>query len=127
VRFVGVSHEVARLGGVNVKRMRFSAYVLSAFICGIGGILLAASIGGNDPEATSLYLLPAFAAVFLGSVIGRHAQYNALGTLAAIYFLVTGIVGLQLFGLVGWIESAFYGAALVAAVSVSHFVRRAAR
>jgi ribose transport system permease protein len=123
IRFVGENREVARLSGVNVKRIRFGTYVVSAFLCGLGGVLLAASVGGNDPSAASSYLLPAFAATFLGTVLGRSGRYTPLGSLIAIYFLVTGIVGLELLGYTGWVSSVFYGVSLLLAVSLSHYVR----
>ncbi len=36
-----------------------------------------------------------------------------------MYFLITGITGLQALGLVGWVEDVFYGGALVLAVALS--------
>jgi ribose transport system permease protein len=42
----------------------------------------------------------------------------------AIYFLQTGIVGLQLAGFSGWIQDVFYGGSLVLAVTISTLVRR---
>jgi hypothetical protein len=44
-----------------------------------------------------------------------------------IYFLETGIIGLQLLGYSGWVQDAFYGAGLVAAVTVAHLVRNRTR
>ena len=46
--------------------------------------------------------------------------------MVAIYFLVTGIVGLQLLGYTGWVSDVFYGAALIIAVIVSTLTRRRA-
>ena len=54
----------------------------------------------------------------------QPGRFNPLGTLIGIYFLATGILGLQLLGLGGWIEDVFYGAALVLAVIVSTVTRR---
>jgi ribose transport system permease protein len=41
--------------------------------------------------------------------------------------LETGIIGLQLLGYSGWVQDAFYGGGLVAAVSVAHLVRNRTR
>ena len=41
----------------------------------------------------------------------------------AIYFLTTGIFGLQLLGFSGWIQNVFYGAGLVVAVTLAKVVR----
>jgi ribose transport system permease protein len=45
----------------------------------------------------------------------------------AIYFLITGITGLNLLGLTGWVQDAFYGAALIVAVTLSTVVRKRVR
>lgn len=122
--FVGSSRDVARLAGINVNRIRFGAYVAGAFIAGLAGVLLAATLGGYDPNTSNNYLLPAFAAVFLGTAVIQPGRFNPLGSFVAVYFLQTGIVGLQLAGLTGWVENVFYGGALVLAVSATTLIRR---
>jgi ribose transport system permease protein len=122
--FVGANREVARLAGVAVGRIRLGAYVAGAVLAGIGGVILVASVGGFDSTAAPNYLLPTFAAAFLGTAVIRPGRFNPIGTLVGIYFLATGILGLELLGYNGWIENAFYGAALIVAVSVATLVRR---
>lgn len=120
--FVGSSREVARLAGVNVDRIRFGAYVASALICGVAGVLLTSSLGGFDPNSSTQYLLPAFASVFLGTAVIQPGRFNPIGTVVAVYFLQTGIVGLELLGLTGWVEDVFYGGALVIAISAATLI-----
>lgn len=126
--FVGSGREVARLAGINVRRIRFGSYVASGLLCGIGGVIVTATLGGYDPNASTTYLLPAFAAVFLGTAAIQPGKFNPIGTLIGVYFLQTGIVGLQLQGLTGWISSVFYGGTLVLAVAITTLIqKRAAR
>lgn len=122
--FVGASREVARLAGIRVDRIRFLSYVASSTIAGIGGILMAAQLGGFDPTSSTVYLLPALSAVFLGTAVVQPGRANPLGTFIGVYFLATGIFGLQLFGLGGWIQQVFYGGVMVLAVAVASIVRR---
>lgn len=122
--FVGSSREVARLAGINVTRIRFGAYVASGLVSGVAGVLLSASLGGFDPNTSAQYLLPAFAAVFLGTSVIEPGKFNPIGALIAVYFLQTGIVGLELAGASGWVEDVFYGGALVVAVSATTLIRR---
>jgi ribose transport system permease protein len=124
--FVGSGREVARLAGINVNRIRFGAYVASGVLSGIGGVVVTATLGGYDPNISATYLLPAFAAVFLGTAAVQPGKFNPLGTLIGVYFLQTGIVGLQLMGLTGWVSSVFYGGTLVLAVSITTLVQRRA-
>jgi ribose transport system permease protein len=122
--FVGANREVARLAGVNVARLRFGSYVAGALIAGLAGVLLASTLSGFDPNTSGRYLLPAFAAVFLGTAVIQPGRFNPLGAFIAVYFLQTGIVGLQLAGLTGWVEYVFYGGALVLAIAVTTLIRQ---
>jgi ribose transport system permease protein len=67
--------------------------------------------------------LPAFAAAFLGATTILPGRFNALGCLVAVFFLVTGITGLQQLGAQTYVQSLFYGAALVVSVVLSYVVR----
>jgi ribose transport system permease protein len=127
VVFVGANREVARLAGINVDRVRAGSYIAASFIAGLAGILLVMTVGGFDPTASNTYLLPALAAVFLGTAIVTPGQFNPMGTFLGIYFLETGILGLQLLGYTGWVQDAFYGAGLVLAVTVATLVRTRSR
>ncbi|HEY0932553.1 MAG TPA: ABC transporter permease [Trebonia sp.] len=122
--FVGANREVARLAGVRVNRIRFGSFVFSGLISGLAGVLLAANVGGYDPSSSAESLLPALAATFLGSAILIPGRLNPIGAWIAVFFLETGIVGLQLLGLTGWISDVFFGGSLVVAVMISTFLLR---
>lgn len=124
MRFVGANREVSRLSGVRVNRLRLGGFVVAGLICGIGGVLSAAAAGGFDPNVSQSYLLPTFAATFLGTAVLFPGRFNPLGALVAIYFLATGILGLQLLGVASWVTSVFYGGGLVLAVSISTVLHR---
>ncbi len=121
---VGRGREVARLSGIRVGAVRWGALVCSALRAAFGGILYAGTSGAAGPSSGLELLLPAFAAAFLGATTIRPGRFNAWGTLIAVYFLVTGITGLQLMGAESYVQNLFYGAALILAVAFSQFVRR---
>jgi ribose transport system permease protein len=124
MRFVGASREVSRLSGVRVDRIRFGSFVFAGLLSGLGGVIASAAIGGYDASSIDSNLLPVFAAVFLSTAIFEPGRFNPLGTLVGIYFLATGILGLQLLGLATWISQVFYGGILVIAVTISTLLRR---
>lgn len=121
--FVGANREVARLAGINVNRIRFGSYLSAGVVAGLAGILLVATVGGVDPSGSATFLLPALAAVFLSTAIVLPGQFNPMGTFIGLYFLQTGILGLQLLGYTGWVQDAFYGGGLVTAVTLATLVR----
>lgn len=125
--FVGSNRDVARLAGIPVTRIRVGAYLSSALIASLGGIVIAMGLGGFNPGTAPTYLMPTFAAVFLGTVAVVPGRFNPIGMLVAAYFLLTGVFGLQLLGLAGWVTDVFYGVALVAAVTISYLLQRRIR
>ena len=122
--FVGRGRSVARLSGIRVVRLRWGAFVASGLISAFAGVLYAGTLGSADPTSGLSFLLPAFAAAFLGATTIMPGRFNPLGSIAAVYFLVTGITGLQLLGVQTFVQQLFYGGALVLAVALSQLARR---
>ncbi len=124
ILFVGSNREVARLAGIPVTYVRFGAYLTSGVLCGVAGVISAAGLGGFNATSAREFFLPAFAAVFLGTVAVTPGRFNPVGLFIAVYFLITGVFGLQLLGYQGWVTDVFYGGVLVAAVAASAFLQR---
>lgn len=122
--FAGRGRTVARLSGIRVARLRFVAFAVSGVISAFAGVLYVGTLGSADPTSGLSFLLPAFAAAFLGATTIQPGRFNPIGTIAAVYFLVTGITGLQLLGVQTFVQQLFYGGALVIAVALSQLARR---
>ena len=97
---------------------------VSGLVSAFAGVLYVGTLGSADPTSSLSFLLPAFAAAFLGATAIVPGRFNPWGTFVAVYFLVTGITGLQLLGLSGWIEQVFYGVSLILAVTLSRLAGR---
>lgn len=115
----GAGPDAARLAGVNTNRMVFSGLMASSISATVAGILVTAQLGAVSPTIGGSYLLPGFAAVFLGTTQIKVGRFNVWGTIVAIFLLATGEKGLQLVGGQGWVTDAFNGAALLLAVSLA--------
>jgi ribose transport system permease protein len=123
MRFVGSNREVSRLAGIRVDRIRFGAFVTAGLLSGLGGVVVAAGLGGFDPSSSITYLLPTVAAVYLGTAVVRPGLFNPIGALIGVYFLATGVLGLQELGLAGWVSDVFYGGTLIATVTFTTLLR----
>ena len=117
--FIGGNVNAARLAGIPVDRIRFGAFVASSTLAAMVGLVLVGQLGAMDPGIGPQYVLPPFAAAFLGSTAFTPGRFNALGTAVAVYLLVAGITGLQLMGVESWISDLFNGLALVIAVTLA--------
>jgi ribose transport system permease protein len=121
--FVGRGREVARLNGIAVDRVRLGALVMSAVMSAAAGILYAGVLGSADPYSGLNFLLPAFAAAFLGATTIQPGRFNPWGAVFAVYFLATGITGLAMLGIPLWVTNVFNGGALILAVTISQLTR----
>jgi ribose transport system permease protein len=121
--FVGRGREIARLSGIRVDRLRWGCFIVSGVMGAIAGILYVGTVAAADPNSGLSFLLPAFAAAFLGATSINPGRFNPWGTMISVYFLVTGITGLSILGVSTFIQDLFYGGALVVSVTLSQIVR----
>lgn len=124
--FTGQGREVARLNGIAVDRIRLVSFVISGIISSLAGVLYLGTSGAATPTSGTELLLPAFAATFLGATAIHVGRFNVGGTFIAVYFLITGVTGLEILGMPLQVTDVFYGAALIVAVLGSRLLGRAA-
>jgi ribose transport system permease protein len=120
----GGAREAARLAGVQTDRYVWGAMVASSTTAALAGVLLASQFGSTQSQSGAVYLLPAFAAAFLGATQFKR-RFNVWGTLLAVFVLQSGVKGLQLAGVgAAWVENLFFGAALIIAVGLSSYRKK---
>jgi ribose transport system permease protein len=117
----GGNSEAARLAGVRTSFVVVGSLVACGLITATAGVLTSSRIGNGDPSIGPEFLLPAFAAAFLGSTQFRRGRFNVWGAVIAVYALATGIKGLQLAGAPVWIPDLFNGVALLLAVGLAKY------
>lgn len=115
----GGNTDAARLSGVRTGTVIVLSLMAGGVLAAFAGLLLSASVATGDPTVGPSFLLPAFAAAFLGSTQFRNGRFNVLGTVVAVYVLATGVKGLQLAGAPVWIPELFNGVALLVAVAAN--------
>jgi ribose transport system permease protein len=122
----GFNKDATRLASVRTDRLQFACLLTSAMLAGITGIVLASNIGSGAPTAGNSYLLPAFAAVFLGATQFKNGRFNAWGTILAVILLGTLTTGLGLAKVPQWVQQFSTGVVLIGALALTGFqVRRA--
>jgi ribose transport system permease protein len=123
----GGNIDAARLAGVRTALVVVLSLVACGLIVAFAGALVSSRLATGDPTVGPAYLLPAYAAAFLGSTQFRGGRYNVWGTVVAVYVLATGVKGLQLAGAPVWIPDLFNGVALLLAVGMAKYQRAAGR
>ncbi len=120
----GFNADAAHLAGLRVASLKCISLIAAGCLSGFAGVVLAARLASATPAIGASYLLPAFAAVFLGATQFRDLRFNAWGTLVAVFMLGTGQYGLLLIGAPSWSPDVFQGLALIVAVGVTIFGSR---
>jgi ribose transport system permease protein len=116
---IGYEREVARLSGVKVASSQALSLMFCSLIAGIAGIAEAGILGAGSPDVGNSFLIPAYAAAFLGATQFRHGRFNPWGTVAAVLLLGTGDVGLLISSAPDWTTDVFQGAVLIVAVGLT--------
>jgi ribose/xylose/arabinose/galactoside ABC-type transport system permease subunit len=120
---IGGSRNAANLAGVPVRRYLFGAFVASGGIAAISGVMLAASQGTAVPGIADTFLLPAYAAAFLSTVILSTGRFHVWGTIAGGLFVVWVAQGLVLGGISYTWTDVINGVVLICAVAFSTALR----
>jgi ribose transport system permease protein len=121
---IGGGPEAARLAGVRTKTYVFAALTICAVVAAFAGVILTGTLSAGSPGVGGSYLLPAYAAAFLGATQIKPGRFNVLGALLAGYLLATGVKGLQLAGAESWVTEMFNGVVLILAVAFSRLEGR---
>jgi ribose/xylose/arabinose/galactoside ABC-type transport system permease subunit len=120
----GSNPSAALLAGVNVNGVVIGSYVISAVFAAFAGILTAANLGSADPGVTDSYLLPAYAAAFLSTVLFTRGRFHAWGAVAGGFAVVEISQGLVAGGVPFTWTELLNGVALLLAVTISTVIRR---
>jgi ribose transport system permease protein len=127
LRATGMGRDAARLSGVRTGRFLASSFVVGGVLAALAGVLFASRGGTAPPTLGPEFLLPAYAAAFLGATTIRPGFFNVGGTVIGVLLLAVGSDGLTLMGAQTWVTNVFNGIALMVAVSASVLVGRRRR
>ena len=123
---IGSNRAAARLAGMKVERQVIKSFVLGGTLASVSGIVLAANQGSAAPDIASSFLLPAFAAAFLSTVVFSNGRFTVPGTIIGGIFVVWVGIALVVGGLPPTWINVVNGLVLIGAVALST-VRRSRR
>jgi len=117
---MGGNRQAAKLSGINVKKYRYLAGMITAVFIAIGGILVSSRGSSAQVMCCDNYLMPSLAAVFVGRTVGGAGKVNAIGTLVGSALVSTLENGLTILAVPYYVLPAVKGAVLALALIAAY-------
>ena len=122
---VGGSEEAARLAGVQVDRVKITAYTVSGALSGFAGALVAAWLSAGQPLVGQAWELYAIASVVLGGTLLTGGAGTMLGSLAGVllFYTIQNVIN-QVGTLTSYTQQVVTGAFLIVVVAAQTYLTR---
>lgn len=122
---VGGNMEAARRAGINVDRIRVTVFMISSFMAGVGGIILASRLRSVATDAGGgNLLLNSIAAAVIGGTSLFGGRGKVISALLGALVIASVENGMGLLGLPSGIKFIVTGSVLLLAVLVDSISRR---
>ena len=121
---IGGASEVARLAGIQVKRVTLIVYTVCGTLAGLAGVVMSTRLDSSQPSGGLGYELDTIAAVVIGGASLSGGVGSIWGTLMGV--LTIGVLrnGLNLLGVSPFVQQIVIGGVIVLAVAVDSNKRR---
>lgn len=120
----GGNTEAAYLAGINVVKVRTSAYVWCGTLAGVGGVMLASRLQSGQPTAGIFYELTAIAAVVLGGASLFGGEGKLYKTVVGVFIMVVLANALNLANVHSYWQQVAVGVVIVAAAAADRLRHR---
>ena len=113
---IGGSEEVARLSGLDVKRIRVGVYAVAGFLAALAGVIVGSRLDSAQPSAGASDLLSVIAVVVIGGASLAGGAGSMLGTFIGL--LTIGVLrnGMGLLNVSPNLQPVVIGVAIIFAV-----------
>jgi len=124
IQAIGSNAEAARVSGVPVERVQLGAYVLGGCLAGLAGLVEAARQGSGNPTSAEGYELDVVTAVVVGGASLSGGEGRVSGTILGALLVAVLRNGLNLLGVEPFLQKAYIGVLIIAAVAFDQWARR---
>lgn len=124
---VGGNVETSRLAGIPVRKIRFSAYVMTGVLASLTGILMTARMGSAQPNVGTGFEMQVIAACVIGGVSLNGGAGSILGALLGSVFMAMITNGMTMIKVSAYWQQLVMGIVLVLACSLDQLRLRLKR
>ena len=119
---VGGNEEASRLSGINVKRTKYTTYLISSVLSGLAGVILLARVNSGQPKAGDGYEMDAITSVVIGGISMSGGQGNIAFVIAGV--LIMGVLsnGMMMLNIQDYVQQVVKGIVLLLAVAYDKYM-----
>lgn len=121
---VGGNEEASRLSGINVRRLKYTVYVISGVLAGIAGLVLLSRTNSGQPSAGSGYEMDAITAVVLGGVLITGGKGNIWLVIVGVLIMGTLSTGMVMNNVNDYVQQVIKGFVLIGGVAFAQFSQK---
>ncbi|MGO9310289.1 MAG: ABC transporter permease [Spirochaetia bacterium] len=121
---VGSNEEAARLSGIRVRQVKIVAYIFSALLAGLVGIILASRMVTSQPNSAIGYELNAIAAAVIGGTSLMGGVGTVGGTVIGSFIIGILTVGLTMQGANYFMQQIVIGLVVIGSVAFDQLRNR---
>ena len=118
---VGGNAQCAKVSGINVDRIRISAFLISGFMSALAGFMLSSKMGSINSVFGQSYSMDIIAAAVIGGTSLSGGIGRVSGVLGGVLLMNFIQVGLQVFGMDSYYVEAATGLIILVAVLIDSF------
>lgn len=123
----GGNELATRLAGGDTDRLKTIAYMISATLAALGGIVVAARVGRGDVSSGASLLMDSVAAALIGFAVLGARRPNVFGTVVGAVFVGILLNGLTMLNAPYYTQDFVKGAVLVGALALTYGAARTQR
>lgn len=122
---IGSNEMATRFAGIRVNSYKLAVYAISAFACGLAGIISATRTGVGSPVLSIGFELDVIAAVVVGGASLAGGRGNVINTLIGVFILSMISNLMNLMNISGYNQQVVKGVIIIIAVMVESLKSRA--
>ena len=121
---VGGNREAARLSGVPVEQVLMFAYIASAILAALGGVIMASQLKSGSATYGNMYELYVIAAVVVGGAALSGGEGKMFGTLTGAFTIAVIQNGMNLTNIESYTQKVVLGLVILGAVLIDRVRHR---
>lgn len=115
---VGANSDTCRYVGIDARKEKMKAFMISAALCGVAGIVNASQVNAATPYLGTSTLVSLLTILMLGATFWRPSVFNVPGTIVGAILVNVINNGMVLIGAETWQQYVVQGAVMLAAVTI---------